>query len=112
MTVAFPSIAAPTYTTGGEVYRPQIRTEFEGNYVQSRPRSTRATRRWTLVWNAMTEADYGTLDAFFITNIGTTFSWTEPVTSNSYTVRFSGDSLKWQHVNKRVRSVSVDLETI
>jgi hypothetical protein len=60
----------------------------------------------------MTEADYGTLDTYFIANIGTTFSWTEPVTSNSYTVRFSEDSLKWNHSNKGVRSVQVGLETI
>jgi len=110
--MAWPSIAAPTYSTGGEVYRPQVRTEFEGNYVQSRPRSTRATRRWTLVWNAMTEANFSTLDAFFIANAGTTFSWTEPVTSTSYTVRFSEDSLKWTHSDKGVRSVQVGLETI
>ena len=110
--MAWPTIAAPTYTTGGEVYRPQIRSEFEGNYVQSRPRSTRATRRWTLVWNAMTNADYGTLETAFIADIGATFSWTEPITTTSYTVRYSEDSLKWSHVNKGVRAVQVGLETI
>jgi len=110
--MAWPSIAAPTYTTGGEVYRPQIRTEFEGNYVQARPRSTRATRRWNLVWNAMTNADFETLDAFFIANIGVTFPWTEPITSTSYTVRFSEDSLKWSHSDLGHRAVTVGIETI
>jgi hypothetical protein len=110
--MTWPAIAAPTFTTGGAIYRPQIRTEFEGNYVQSRPRATRATRRWTLVWNAMTEAHYQLLDAYFIANIGVTFSWTEPITTTSYTVRFSEDSLQWSHFNKGVRSVSLGLETI
>ena len=110
--MAWPSIAAPTYSTSGTVYRPQIRTEFEGNYVQSRPRSTRATRQWTLVWNAMTDADFATLDAFFIANVGETFSWTEPVTATGYTVRFSTDSLSYSFANKGIRSVQVGLETI
>jgi len=110
--MSWPSIAAPTYTTGGETYLPQLRTEFEGGYVQSRPRCTRATRRWTLVWNAMTNADFATLESAFIADMGTTFSWTEPVTSTSYTVRYAADSLKWTHVNLGVRAVSIGLETI
>jgi len=110
--VAWPSIAQPTYTTGGETYLPQIRTEFEGGYVHSRPRCTRATRRWTLVWKAMTNSDFATLEAAFIADMGTTFSWTEPVTSTVYTVRYSEGSLKWQHVNLGVRAVSIGLETI
>lgn len=110
--MAWPTIAQPTYTTGGETYKPQIRTEFEGGYVQSRARATRSIRRWTLVWNAMTEADFATLEAAFIADIGTTFSWTEPVTSTNYTVRYSTDSLQWSHVNKGVRSVQIGLETI
>jgi hypothetical protein len=60
----------------------------------------------------MKEADYQSLESAFIADIGTTFSWTEPVTSSTYTVRFSEDSLQWQHVNKGVRSVQVGLETI
>ena len=60
----------------------------------------------------MKEADYGTLESAFIADIGTTFSWTEPVTTTSYTVRYSEGSLKWSHVNKGVRSVQVGLETI
>lgn len=110
--MAWPSIAQPTYTTGGETYLPQIRTEFEGNYVQSRPRATRAIRRWTLVWKSMTDGDFSSLESAFISDMGTTFSWTEPVTSTSYTVRYSTDSLRWQHVNKGIRSVQIGLETI
>jgi hypothetical protein len=60
----------------------------------------------------MTEAHYALLEASFIADIGSTFSWTEPVTSTVYTVRYSEDALKWQHVNKGVRSVQVGLETI
>jgi len=110
--MAWPSIAQPTYTTGGETYLPQIRTEFEGGYVQSRPRCTRATRRWSLVWANMTEADYQSLESAFIADMGTTFSWTEPRTSTAYTVRYCEDSLKWSHSNLGHRAVTVGLETI
>lgn len=110
--MAWPSIAAPSYSTGGEVYRPQIRTEFEGNYVQSRPRTSRTTRRWTLVWENMSEADYGTFETYFLAHVGLTDTWTEPVTSTSYTFRFASDSLKWSHSNLGHRSVTVDIETI
>jgi len=60
----------------------------------------------------MTNSDFATLEAAFIADMGTTFSWTEPVTSTVYTVRYSEGSLKWQHVNLGVRAVSIGLETI
>lgn len=109
--MAWPSIIAPTYSTGGETYLPQLRTEFEGNYVQSRPRSTRATRRWMLVWDDMPEADFQLLEAAFIADMGTTFSWTEPATSVVYTVRYSEGSLRWAHKELGYRQVTVGLET-
>ena len=34
--MTWPTIPAPSFTTGGEVYLPVVRTEFEGGYVQSR----------------------------------------------------------------------------
>lgn len=110
--MAWPTIAAPTYGTDGEVYKPQVRTEFEANYVQSRPRSTRETRRWTLVWNVMSEAHYQLLEAAYIADAGNSFSWTEPVTSTAYTVRYGEDSLRWSHVAPGYRSVSVRLEEV
>jgi len=112
---AWPSIAEPTYGSSVEVYKPQVRTEFDGNYVQSRPRSTREIRRWTLKWNYMTEANYQTLETFFIANQGTSFTWTEPVTSTGYTCRFSGNGLSSTHVNRGAtyyRSVDATIEEV
>jgi hypothetical protein len=60
----------------------------------------------------MSEADYQSLESAFIADAGLTFSWTEPVTNTAYTVRYSGDSLKWSHSDKGVRAVKVGLETI
>jgi hypothetical protein len=108
----WPSIVAPAYGTGGEQYQPQIRTEFEANYVQSRKRYSRMLMRWTLRWNAMPEADFQTLMAFFETNQGVAFNWTEPVTSAGRIVRFSMDGIQWTHINKGFRSVACELEEI
>jgi hypothetical protein len=111
----WPSIAAPTFGTTVEVYKPQIRTEFDGNYVQSRPRMTREIRRWVLKWNVMTEADYQTLAAFFVSNQGNSFNWTESVTSTSYLCRFSANSLSSVHVSRGAtyyRSVEVMIEEV
>ena len=108
----WPTIMIPQFGTGGEWYRPQIRNEFEANYVQSRPRGTRGIMRWTLQWTAMSEADFQTLLTFFNTNQGLSFDWTEPVTTTARTCRFSEDSLKWSHSDKGVRSVSCGIEEV
>jgi len=73
--------------------RGQVRTEFENGAVQSRARAT--STRWVFVlgWRALSQTDYATLCTFFDTNLGTTFSWTHPITSTVYTCRFSEDRL-------------------
>lgn len=108
----WPSIMIPQYGTDGEWYRPQIRNEFEANYVQSRPRSTRGVMRWTLKWTAMPEADFQTLLTFFNTNQGLSFTWTEPRTGTARTCRFSEDSLKWSHSELGHRSVTCAIEEV
>ena len=110
--MGWPAIAAPTYTSGGEVYHSQIRTEFEGGYVQSRKRNTRPTRRWSLHWNAMSHADWLLLEEAFINDQGNEFPWTEPITDKTYTVRYSEDRIRWSHTDKGYRQVSVAIEEI
>ena len=108
--MAWPSIPAPSYTTGGEVYLPVVRTEFEGGYVQSRKLNSRERERWTLHWLNMAESDFQLLKSAFIADQGNSFTWVEPVTSVSHQVKYSEDSLKWAHVEKGYRQVSVALE--
>jgi hypothetical protein len=60
----------------------------------------------------MSEADYQTFEAYFLSLVGLTDTWTEPRTSVSYTIRFSTDSLKWSHSNLGHRAVTVGIETI
>jgi len=111
----WPSIAAPTYPMTVREYKPVIRTEFEGNYVISRPRTTRARKQWSLKWNTMVESDYQILEAFFNTYQGSAFNWTEPGTGTPYICRFSDDSLQSSVVTRGeeyIRSVDLNIEEV
>lgn len=90
------TLPKPSYGFGEEFYKPQIKTEFEANYGQSRPSVTRSRRRWTLVWKMLSEANYQILRAFFDANQGGAFTWTHPASGASYSCRFSSDSIKSQ----------------
>lgn len=109
---SWPSISNPDFGLKETVYRPQVRQEFESNYVQSRPRTTRATKRWALSWAALTEADYQTLLTFFNTYQGSSFTWTHPVSAVSYTCRFSGDTLESEITLTGYRRVSLQIEEV
>lgn len=88
----------PNVGFDGELYFPQIKSEFEGNYTQSRPRSARGIRRFPLIWNILSAADFGDLQTFFLANQGSMFTYTD-VFGILRTCRFSGDSLKWKYLN-------------
>jgi hypothetical protein len=108
----FPSIATAQVGTTEAVYLPQVRTEFEGGYVQSRKSTTRARKRWNLYWNALSEADYQTLEAFFIANQGGSFNWTHPITSTVHVCRFSGDTLPGDPIIPGYRRVELPIEEV
>jgi hypothetical protein len=108
----WPSIDNPDYGLDEEYYKPQVRQEFEANYVQSRPRSTRGRSRWALHWDLLSEADYQTLLAFFAANQGGVFTWIHPISSASYTCRFSGDVLKSRIVMPDCRAVDCPIEEV
>lgn len=108
----WPSISNPDYGLEEDHYKPQIRTEFEGNYVQSRARATRSINRWNLTWALLLEADFQTLLTFFDTNLGSSFTWVHPVTSVSYTCRFSQDTLKSTINLDGYRNVSCMIEEV
>jgi hypothetical protein len=95
MMANWPTLPPPNQGLEEEHYRPQLKTEFEANYGQSRPKVTRSVNRWpNLGWGYLLEADYQTLAAFFDANQGSVFSWTHPVTSVTHQCRFSADSLR------------------
>jgi hypothetical protein len=108
--MSWPSIQPPSYPLDEEVFKPQIRTEFESGHVQSRVRATVGKRRFSLRWTSMPSGDYASLDAAFLADQGTTFSWSHPLTGTAYTVRYSKDQIKSSILPNGRRRVEVELE--
>jgi len=108
--MSWPSIQEPSYPLEEEVYKPQIKTEFEAGYVQSRPRATISKRRFKLTWQAMDDTDLASLQSAFASDVGSTFSWTHPVTSTAYTVRYVGNGITSTRYTNGVNRVMVELE--
>ena len=90
--MAFPSIRTPS-SISQYPYKAQIKTEFENGKVSSRARATSSRWVFSLSWEALGQTDYATLCTYFNTMQGSTFSWTHPVTSQTFTVRFSENQL-------------------
>lgn len=110
----FPSITAPSYGSEPTVYLPKTKVEFGGGYVDVGSEFTNERRKWQLVWDALPESEYQTLEAFFIAQGGEAFDWTEPVTSTAYSVFFSDDELKapWKENEDGYRSVTLNIEEV
>ena len=71
-------------------FDPTIRSRYEGGYVSTRARFTRMPRRWSVKYEWMTTTNKGTLQTFEEARVvgSESFTWTNPMDSTSYTVRF------------------------
>lgn len=77
-----------------------IRTDVEGGYTISRPRTTRALRRiWTTGFTGIDNTERNLIETFYAEQSrggAMTFSWTDPIEQEEHVVRFIGD-LSWQY---------------
>lgn len=80
-----------------DYYKPQIRDEFEANYVQTGPAATRGRYKLSNKWKLMAEDDFQTLKTFFDGHQGQAFTYTHPITEESLVCIFSTDYIrsKW-----------------
>ena len=69
----FPSIQKPSSRTRS-VSKPQLKSEFEGNYTQIRSKGTRAKSKWTLSWENLPISDWELLKTHFTENSGSSFT--------------------------------------
>lgn len=69
----FPSIQKPSSRTRS-VSKPQLKSEFEGNYTQIRSKGTRAKSKWTLSWENLPISDWELLKTHFTDNSGSNFT--------------------------------------
>lgn len=90
----WPAIQDPTFSMFKQwPYRPQVRTQKEANYVQSRVQFSRTRWHFELGWAGLSDTDYNLLVAFFDANQGGTFNWTHWISGTVYVVGFADDQL-------------------
>lgn len=90
--MSWPSIATPSQIVEHTV-KGQLKAPFEGGYVQSVAKYSRSRKQFELTWNAMSDSNKSSLLTAFGTDLGSTFTWTNPLDSASYTVRYRDDEL-------------------
>ena len=110
---SFPTLSRGTSISFTEsTNKPQVRTSFEGNYAQTRPKYTRDMGLFDITYQMITVADRNTLKTFFDTYLGDSFEWTNPTDSVIYTVRFKNDTLKFTHIANNKFNVKMTLEEV
>ena len=109
-TVYFPTVAGLNYPLKESTFYPKNRTEFENGAVQSRPRFTRAKRKFALKWDKLPLEEKNILEAFFIETGGGEFLWVHPLTGKEYTCLFSDDAFPADLVELDFYNVTVNIE--
>jgi hypothetical protein len=73
-----------------------ISSTTDAKYKITRPRATRMPGTWDYSWVGVSDADYASLITFWKLVNGTSgsFLWTEPISAEQKTVRFSAKG-KW-----------------
>lgn len=108
----FPSTPKPRLGSSGSINYLTVNSEFEGNFSQTRRLATRGRRSFTLLYNAITDAEFLSLETFFHTNIGGSFDWTNDRDSNTYTVKFANSSLPFKYSPTGKIDTKIELEEI
>ena len=90
----FPITKAPSekyfsFTT----FKKQVRSQFENGIGISRSQHTRARKKLTIGWDALPKTEYMKLVAFFETNTGTYFNYTDPFSGEVKMYRFTSDEM-------------------
>lgn len=81
-----------------------VRSEMEGGYEFTRPRTTRAPRKeFTTGFTHISESDRALLESFYLAQRAgaSSFTYTDFTTSTEYTVRFVGE-MKFKYVGQGV----------
>lgn len=96
---------------------PQYKTlisDFENGAEQRRAKRSTAITEYRLVYKNRTQADLDTITALFNTNKGalTAFTWTHPISSTDFTVRFKEDSLTYSNSNYLLYDFQFTLVTV
>jgi len=102
----------PDYTVVTNSEWKTLVSEMENGVKQYRQKRPTQIQTWKLTFKNRTTAVAQAVLAFFNTKYGraTSFSWTSPLDSVEYTVRFNQDSFSYDYVSYGICDFSVDFE--
>ncbi len=98
--MAWPNIKTPNIIDVSHV-RELYKSDADTGAVMSRPRFTRAKKKFSLGWSgtgAMSLADLNSLLTAFDTDLGSSFAWTNADTGQAYTVVYAEGKIKYKSV--------------
>lgn len=87
----------PDFVVEGKInYKTQV-TQFESGTEQRRKKWANPKRQWTLHYKNRTSTEMSNVRTFFAGKYGaySSFTWTSPLDSTEYTVRFDDDSFAY-----------------
>lgn len=107
-------ISKPWLAFAEDAYNPVIQKEFEAGYSQTRPRYTRAKKRFTLRWDYMPTTEVDLLRDFYEDDAvgGAAFTWQHPISGAYHAVRFTEDELICTRLSAAWWAVEVRLEEV
>lgn len=109
----FPTNPKPRINgTGGGTEYLVIKSKFEGNYSQTRRAATRGVETFDLNYDAITNAEYDILKAFFDANVGGSFTFVHPQTAISHIVRFGTEKITYKTISNQRVSTNIMLEEV
>ena len=103
----------PDYTVASDTEFKTQESEFENGVKQYRQIWSSARRTWKLTFQKRTLTETQAIQAFFESKLGkaTSFTWTCPLDSVEYTVRFAKDKFSFDYVSYQLCDFELELTT-
>lgn len=111
----FPTLSTDPNARGwseGPKGDPTIRSEFENGDIQTRPRTTKVPKVWSFTYSDLPDVDKVLIEIFERDTVvygGAAFTWTNPIDSVAYTVRFS-DKVNYDLEDTQEHAWKVDIK--
>ena len=105
----FPTTPLPRVNSTRAKRLPSIRTESEGGYGRTRKQFNKMRPMYKLNFDNISTAEYLTIEAFFLANQGTIFTYTHPIEGVEYDVMFNQDEISATDIDFERCSTSIEL---
>lgn len=105
----FPTTPLPRVNSTRGKSLPAIKTVSEAGYRQTRKQFTKFSPMYKLNFDNISNAEYLTLETFFLANQGTIFTYTHPIEGVAYDVMFNQDEISATDTDFERCSTSIEL---